>query len=122
MNRMIKSKATTATATATNTIASALIKAVQINGYDYEQQKVLLDKLAISTQEAVDGYGVVFYFADYSAIECNDSAKSFTEFYGARRDFAEIAMRLQYFNGCAADCPAYLRSDFLAWLKENDAE
>lgn len=120
MNRVIKSKATTATAT--NTIASALIKAVQVNGYDYEQQKVLLDKLAISTQEAFDGYGVVFYFADYSAIECNDSAKSFTEFYGARRDFAEIAMRLQYFNGCATDCPAYLRNDLLTWLKENDAE
>lgn len=118
MNRVIKSKATTATAT--NTIASALIKAVQVNGYDYEQQKVLLDKLASSTQEAVDG--IIFYFTDYSAIECNDFVKSFTEFYGARRDFAEIAMRLQYFNGCATDCPAYLRNDLLTWLKENDAE
>lgn len=104
------------------TIASALIKAVQVNGYDYEQQKVLLDKLAISTQEALDGYGVVFYFADYSAIECNDFSKSFTEFYGPHRDFAEIAMRLRYFNGRAADCPAYLRSDFVKWLRENDAE
>lgn len=120
MNRMIKSKATTATAT--NTIASALIKAVQVNGYDYEQQKVLLDRLAISTQEAVDGYGVVFYFADYSAIECNDSVKSFTEFYGARRDFSEISMRIQNFSGIAADCPAYLRSAFVKWLRENDAE
>ena len=113
-------KATTATATAT--IASALIKAVQVNGYDYEQQKVLLEKLSIYTQEAIDGHGVVFYFADYSAIEFNDSAKSFTEFYGARRDFAEIAMRVQNFSGIAADCPAYLRSDFVKWLRENDAE
>lgn len=120
MDRIIKSKATTATAT--NTIASALIKAVQVNGYDYEQQKVLLDKLSLCTQEAIDGYGVVFYFADYSAIECNDLTKSFTEFYGPRRDFAEIAMRIQSFNGCAADCPAYLRSDILTWLRENDAE
>lgn len=120
MNRVIKSKATTATAT--NTIASVLIKAVQVNGYDYEQQKMLLDKLSICTQEAVDGYGIIFYFTDYSAIECNDLTKSFTEFYGARRDFAEIAMRIQYFNGCATDCPSYLRSDLLAWLKENDAE
>lgn len=120
MNRMIKSKATTATAT--NTIASALIKAVQVNGYDYEQQKVLLDKLSICTQEAVDGYDIIFYFTDYSAIECNDLTKSFTEFYGARRDFAEIAMRVQNFRGIAADCPAYLRSDFVKWLRENDAE
>ena len=102
-------KATTATAT----IASALINAVQVNGYDYEQQKVLLEKLSIYTQEAIDGLGVVFYFADYSAIEFNDSVKSFTEFYGARRDFAEIAMRVQNFSGIAADCPAYLRSDFV---------
>lgn len=111
-------KATTATAT----IAAALIKAVQVNGYDYEQQKVLLEKLSICTQEAIDGHGVVFYFADYSAIEFNDSVKSFTEFYGARRDFAEIAMRVQNFSGIAADCPAYLRSDFVKWLRENDAE
>lgn len=104
------------------TIASALIKAVQVNGYDYEQQKVLLNKLALSTQEALDGYGVVIYFADYSAIECNDLEKSFTEFYGPQRDFAEITMRLQYLNGRAADCPAYLRSDFVKWLRENDAE
>lgn len=96
------------------TIASTLIKAVQVNGYDYEQQKVLLNKLAIRTQEAV------IYFADYSAIECNDFSKSFTEFYGPQRDFTEIAMRLQYFNGRAADCPAYLRSDFVKWLREND--
>lgn len=109
-------KATTAT------IASALIKAVQVNGYDYEQQKVLLEKLSICTQEAIDGHGVVCYFADYSAIEFSDSAKSFTEFYGARRDFAEIAMRIQNFSGIAADCPAYLRSDFVKWLRENDAE
>jgi len=99
------------------TIASALIKAVQVNGYDYEQQKVLLDKLAIGTQGT---YDVVFYFADYSAIECNDSAKSLTELCGARRDFAEIAMRVQNFNGIAADCPAYLRSAFVKWLREND--
>ena len=105
-----------------NSIASALIKAVQVNGYDYEQQKVLLDKLSICTQEAIDGYGVVFYFADYSAIEFDDSTKSFEEFYGARRDFAEISMRIQSFRGCAADCPNYLRSDILAWLRENDAE
>lgn len=118
MNKVIKDKSTTAIAT----IATALIKAVQVNGYDYEQQKVLLDKLAISTQEAVDGYGVVFYFADYSAIEFNDLNKSFEEFYGARRDFTEIAFRIQNFRGCAADCPAYLRGDILAWLRENDAE
>jgi hypothetical protein len=111
-------KATTATAT----IATALIKAVQVNGYDYEQQKVLLEKLSIYTQEAIDGHGVVFYFADYSAIEFNDSVKSLTEFYGARRDFAEIAMRVQNFSGIAADCPAYLRSDFVKWLRENDAK
>lgn len=103
-------KATTAT------IAAALIKAVQVNGYDYEQQKVLLEKLSICTQ------GVVLYFADYSAIEFNDSVKSFTEFCGARRDFTEIAMRVQNFNGIAADCPTYLRSDFVKWLRENDAE
>lgn len=103
-------KATTAT------IASALIKAVQVNGYDYEQQKVYLATLSVCTQ------GVVFYFADYSAIEFNDLTKSFTEFYGPRRDFVEIAMRIQYFNGCAADCPAYLRNDILTWLRENDAE
>lgn len=109
-------KATTAT------IASALIKAVQVNGYDYEQQKVLLEKLSIYTQEAIYGRGVVFYFADYSAIKFNDSAKSFTEFYGARRDFVEIAMRVQNFSGIAADCPTYLRSDFVRWLRENDAE
>ena len=120
MNRMIKSKATTATAT--NTIASALIKAMQVNGYDYERQKVLLDKLSVCTQEAVNGYGVVLYFMDYSAIECNDLTKLFTEFYGARRDFAEIAMRVQNFRGIAADCPAYLRSDFVKWLRENDAK
>lgn len=114
MTRVIKAKSTT--------IASALIKAVQVNGYDYEQQKVLLDKLAIDTQESIDGYGAIFYFADYSAIECNDSAKSFTEFYGPRRDFAEIVMRVQNFRGIAADCPAYLRSDFVKWLRENDAE
>lgn len=42
--------------------------------------------------------------------------------YGAQRDFAEIAMRIQSFNGCATDCPAYLRSGILAWLRENDAE
>lgn len=113
MTRVIK-------ATATATIASALIKAVQVNGYDYEQQKVLLDKLSIRTQ--IDGYSVVFYFADYSAIEFDDSTKSFEEFYGARRDFAEIAIRIQSFRGCAADCPDYLRSDILAWLRENDAE
>jgi hypothetical protein len=83
---------------------------------------VLLDRLSICTQEAIDDYDVVFYFADYSAIECNDSAKSFTEFYGARRDFAEIAMRVQNFKGIAADCPAYLRSDFVKWLRENDAD
>lgn len=112
MTRVIKAKSTTAIAT----IASALIKAVQVNGYDYEQQKVLLGKLAI------DGYGAILYFADYSAIECNDSAKSFTEFCGARRDFAEIAMRVQNFRGIAADCPAYLRSDFVKWLRENDAD
>lgn len=109
-------KATTAT------IASALIKAVQVNGYDYEQQKVLLEKLSIYTQEAIYGRGVVCYFADYSAIKFNDSAKSFTEFYGARRDFVEIAMRIQSFSGIAADCPTYLRSDFVRWLRENDAE
>jgi hypothetical protein len=116
MDRVIKSKAAIAT------IATALIKAVQVNGYDYEQQKVLLDKLSICTQEAIDGHGVVFYFTDYSAIEFDDSAKSFSEFYGARRDFAEIAMRIQNFRGCAADCPAYLRNDVLEWLRENDAE
>lgn len=113
-------KATTATATAT--IASALIKAVQVNGYDYEHQKVLLDKLSICTQEAIDGYGVVFYFVDYSAIEFNNLTKSFTEFYGARRDFAEVAMRMQNFRGCTDDCPAYLRDDILTWLRENDAD
>ena len=118
MTRVIKAKSTTATAT----IASALIKAVQVNGYDYEQQKVLLDKLSICTQEAIDGYGVVFYFADYSAIEFDDSTKSFEEFCSARRDFAEIAMRMQSFRGCADDCPNYLRNDILAWLRENDAE
>lgn len=117
MTRVIKAKSTTAIAT----IAAALIKAVQVNGYDYEQQKVLLDKLAIFTQEVIDGYGVVLYFADYSAIECNNSDKSLTEFYGARRDFAEIAMRVQNFRGIAADCPAHLRSDFVKWLRENDA-
>ena len=108
--------------TATNTIAAALIKAVQVNGYDYEQQKTLLDRLSICTQEAIDGYRVVFYFADYSAIEFDDLTKSFEEFYGARRDFAEISMRMQDFRGIASDCPAYLRSNILAWLKENDAE
>lgn len=118
MTKIIKDKATIATAT----IAAALIKAVQVNGYDYEQQKMLLDKLSICTQEAIDGYGIVFYFADYSAVECNDLTKSFTEFYGARRDFAEIAFRIQNFRGTAADCPAYLRSDILAWLRENDAK
>lgn len=116
MTRVLKSKAATTTAT----IASALIKAVQVNGYDYEQQKVLLDRLSICTQEAIDGHGVVFYFADYSAIEFDDNAKLFAEFYGARRDFAEIAMRLQTFRGCADDCPANLRGDVLAWLREND--
>lgn len=118
MTRVIKAKSTTAIAT----IASALIKAVQVNGYDYEQQKVLLDKLTIYKQKVIDGYGVVFYFADYSAIECNDSTKSFTEFYGARRDFMEIAMRVQNFSGIAADCPADLRSNFVKWLRENDAD
>nr|DAI68946.1 MAG TPA: hypothetical protein [Caudoviricetes sp.] len=113
MTNVIKSKAT---------IAAVLIKAVQVNGYDYEQQKVLLDKLAICAQEAIDKYGVVFYFADYSAIACNDLTKSLTEFYGANRDFAEIALRIQNFRGCAADCPAYLRSDILSWLRENDIE
>ena len=88
--------------TATTTIAQA-------NGYDYEQQKVLLDERAIFTQ------GVVFFFADYSASE-------FTEFYGAERDLIEIALRIQNFRGCATDCPAYLRSDILAWLRENDVE
>jgi hypothetical protein len=102
--------------------AAALIKAVQANGYDYEQQKVLLDKLAIFTQGALDCYSVVFFFADYSAIECNDLTKSFTEFYGARRDFIEIALRIQNFHRCADDCPTYLRSDILAWLRENDIE
>lgn len=112
MTRVIKNKAT----------AAALIKAVQVNGYDYEQQKVLLDKLSICTQEAIDCHGVVFYFEDYSAIECNDLTKSFTEFCSPRRDFVEIAMRIQNFRGIAADCPAYLRSDFVKWLRENDAE
>lgn len=107
MTRVIKAKTTT---------AAALIKAAQVNGYDYEQQKVLLDKLSI------DSYGAVFYFADYSAIECNDSDQSFTELYGPRRDFAEIAMRIQNFKGIAADCPAYLRSDFVKWLRENDVD
>lgn len=115
MIKVIKSKADA-------TIASALIKAAQVNDYDYEQQKVLLDKLSICTQEAIDGHGVVFYFADYSAIEFDDSTKLFTEFYGARRDFAEIAMRMQTFRGRAADCPVYLRRDILAWLRENDAD
>lgn len=115
MTESIK-KATTATAT----IATVLIKAVQVNGYDYEQQKVLLDKLAIFTQETING--VVCYFADYSAIKCNNLTKSFTEFYGAKRDFVEIAMRIQNFRGRASDCPAYLRSDILAWLRENDSE
>lgn len=104
------------------TIAAVLIKAVQVNGYDYEQQKVLLDKLAICTQAAIDGYNTVFYFADYSAIECNDGGKLFTEFCGARRDFTEIAIRIQSFRGRASDCPAYLRGDILAWLRENDTE
>lgn len=113
MTKIIKSE---------STIASVLIKAVQVNGYDYEQQKILLDKLSICTQEAIDGYGVVFYFADYSAIEFDDLTKSFIEFYGARRDFAEIAMRIQNFRGIAADCPTYLRNDILTWLRENDAE
>lgn len=117
MTKVIKNKATTTTAT----IALALVKAVQVNGYDYEQQKVLLDKLAICTQKAIDSRGV-FYFADYSAIEFDDLTKSFTEFFGARRDFAEIAMRIQNFHGCAADCPAYLRSDILSWLQENDTD
>lgn len=119
MAKIIKDKATTATAT--NTIAAALIKTMQVNGYDYEQQKVSLDKLSIYTQEASDDYGNIFYFNDYSAIECNDFVKSFAEFYGARRDFAEIAMRIQNFKGIAADCPAYLRSEFVKWLRENDA-
>lgn len=106
----------------TTTIATVLIKAVQVNGYDYEQQKMLLGKLSICTQEAIDGYGVVFYFADYSAIEFDDLTKSFAEFYGARRDFVEIAARIQSFRGCAADCPTYLRSDLVKWLRENDAD